>query len=129
MAEGKDKLVYPELSYKIVGCLFNVFNSVGPNHRESYYQKAVAIELKSAGLDFVEQYQVYLEYRHEKIGKNFLDFNIENKVILELKSGHFIRRSDFAQLRDYLKTCNYKLGIVACFTAKGVVYYRILNII
>jgi len=118
MVEGKNKVIYLELSYKIVGCLFNVFNNIGPNHRESYYQKTVAIELNRSGLSFVEQYPVDLKYRSEKIGKSFLDFNIENKVILELKSGRFIHRGDFIQLHNYLKTCGMELGIIACFTAK-----------
>ena len=128
MVEEKSKVIYPELSYRIVGCLFNVFNNIGPNHRESYYQKAVAVELCSAGISFVEQCQVDLKYKKEKIGKCFLDFRIENKVILELKVGRYIQKNDFKQLHDYFETCGLQLGIIASFTAKGVYYHRILNI-
>ena len=42
----KKDLVYPELSYKIVGVLFEVYNEIGPGHHEKYYQKAIALGLK-----------------------------------------------------------------------------------
>ncbi|MDO8444069.1 MAG: GxxExxY protein [bacterium] len=128
MAKEKSKVAYPELSYQIVGCLFKVFNNIGPNHRESYYQKAVATEFSKAGVKFIQQYSIDLKYKGEKIGNNFLDFYVEDKVILELKTGRFVQKSDFQQLHDYLRTSGLELGIIACFTAKGVNYHRILNI-
>jgi len=39
-------LVYPELSYKIIGSIFEVFNNLGYGYQEKYYQKAIAKELK-----------------------------------------------------------------------------------
>ena len=39
----REDLVYPELSYVIVGCAFEVFNEIGPGHMELYYQKALAL--------------------------------------------------------------------------------------
>ena len=121
------KLIYPELSYKIVGCVFEVFNNLGPNHRESLYQKAVAKELDKQNINFISQFPIDLKYKGEVIGRNFFDFYIENKVILELKVGSHIRKCNFEQLVDYLKLSNIKLGIITCFTSNGVKFHRLLN--
>lgn len=45
-------LFYPELSYKIIGCAFEVFNSVGGGHKESIYQKALKISFSNSKLTF-----------------------------------------------------------------------------
>jgi len=122
-----EKLIYPDLSFKIIGCVFEVFNNLGPNHRESLYQKAVAKELGQKNIKFVAQFPIDLKYKGEIIGKNFFDFNIENKIILELKVGLYIRKRNFEQLIDYLKLSNLKLGIIVCFTSGGVKFHRLLN--
>lgn len=125
--DSENKIIYPELSYKIVGCLFEVFNELGSNHRESYYQKAVSNEFERKKIKFVEQFPIDLHYKDEVIGKNFLDFYVENKVVLELKVGAYIKKSNFEQLLSYLKVSNTKLGIIACFTPSGVRVHRLLN--
>lgn len=124
----KEKLIYPELSYKIVGCLFDVYNDIGPNHREQYYQKATAIEFRRQKILFVEQVSVDLEYKNETIGKNFLDFLIDGKIVLELKVGTYFKKKDFDQILSYLKLTKLKLGIIVIFTPDGVKFHRILNI-
>ena len=92
---GKEKLIYPELSYKIVGCPFDVYNNIGPNHREQYYQKAAASEFRRQKIPFIEQISINLKYKNETIGKNFLDFLIDDKIVLELKVGSYFKRKDF----------------------------------
>lgn len=123
----EEKLIYPKISFTIVGCLFEVFKTLGPGHREKYYQKAVAEELKRRSVSFIEQYKIDLAYKGQKIGKCFFDFLIEGKIILELKTGKYFKRVNFEQLLEYLKTSNFKLGIIATFTEEGVKFYRILN--
>ena len=81
-------LLYPELSYKIVGTLFQVSNKLGGGYLEKYYQKAVAECLKTEGLKFAEQVHAPFMFNGVKIGQCFLDFLIEDKIILELKKGN-----------------------------------------
>lgn len=124
----KTKVVYPELSYRIVGCLFEVYNTFGPNHREKYYQNAVAVELKNARLKFIREVPVNLVYKNNCIGKNFLDFLIEDKIILEIKVGNYFTKRNLEQLLSYLKATNLKLGIIANFARDRLKFYRVLNV-
>ncbi len=122
------EVAYPELSYKINGVVFNVFKEIGSGHLEKYYQKAVAIELKKQGINFVEQRYVPVVYQGKSIGKYYLDFLVEDKIVLELKKGIFIPANLIQQTKKYLMALNLKLAIIACFTNKGVIIKRILNL-
>jgi GxxExxY protein len=117
-------LVHPELCYTIVGALFEVSNGVGPSHRESFYQKAVARELARAGLSYREQVPVRFRYKAEPIGLYYLDFLIDGKIILEIKVRDYFSKRD-----SYLRATGLQLGIIAHFTKSGVKFKRIVNIV
>lgn len=121
-------LVHPDLSYKIIGILFEVWTKVGYGHKESFYQKAVAKSLKDAGLKFREQLPVKVRYKDEPLGEYHFDFLIEDKIVLELKVKNYFAKTDIEQLYSYLKAINLKLGILAHFTHGGVKSKRILNL-
>jgi len=125
----RDDLVYPELSYKIVGVLFEVFRKVGSGYKENYYQKAVAAAFKDRGLKFQEQASVPLMFNDTKIGINYLDFLIEDKIVLELKKGDYFQRATIEQVNQYLKATNLKLALIAVFTSGGVKVKRLVNVI
>ena len=124
----KTELIYPELSYKIIGLLYDVSNRLGSGYKEKYYQRALATEFKKAKLNFTEQVRIPLIYNGTKIGNYILDFLIENKVALEIKKDNRFSRTNIEQVMAYLKTFKLKLGILANFTSEGVKYRRILNI-
>jgi GxxExxY protein len=81
----KEDLIYPELSYKIVGILFEVYKQLGSKYQEKYYQKALVVEFTKAGLAFTEQVRIPLNYKETIIGSYVLDFVIESKIALEIK--------------------------------------------
>jgi GxxExxY protein len=124
----KTDLIYPELSYKIIGIMFEVYNNLGPGHKEIYYQKAIAVAFRKNKIKFEEQVLVPLKYLNEKIGRYFLDFLVENKIVLEIKRGDRFSRRDIEQLYSYLKAKNLKLGLLINFTNGGVKFRRILNL-
>lgn len=123
------ELVHADLSYQIVGVLFRVQNQIGGGHPEKYYQTAIAEELRKSGLKFQEQVHAPLNVGAQHVGRYFLDFLIEDKVVLEIKSGiRWSGRSAIDQVYGYLQATNIKLGIIARFTSIDVRFKRILNI-
>lgn len=121
------KLIYPELGYKIQGILFKVHNKLGSSRQEKHYQRAIEIELTEQGVSFQREKQVALEYLGKKIGDYFLDFVIDDKIILELKAKDFYNSKDINQVISYLKTLNLRLGILANFRSDKLKYRRIIN--
>ena len=124
----KKDLLYPDLSYKIVGALFNVYNNIGSGHREKFYQRAIAIELKSIDIPYIEQLYVAIKFKDKIVGKYYLDFLIDNKIVLEIKKGEVFLRKNIEQIFSYLKAKRLKLGILANFTKSGLKFKRIVNI-
>ena len=121
------KIVHKDLSYKIVGILFDVHTQLGNRYQEKYYQRAVGEGLKSVGLNFQKELTVDLVYNNKNIGKYFLDFLVDNKVILEIKAVPVLRPVDFQQVLGYLKAKKLELGILANFRPEVLEYKRILN--
>ena len=122
------EVVWPDLSYQIVGILFDVYNSIGYGHLERVYQKAVAEALRVKKLTFKEQVAAPVTYQGKTVGKNYLDFVIEDKVVLELKQGERFLRGNIDQVNSYLKATGLMLAILANFTPQGVLFKRMVNL-
>ncbi len=124
----KPDLLFPELSYKIVGVLFTVYKELGSDLLEKHYQRAIGLEFSKQKIAFNEQTPVPLLYQGEKIGTYLVDFLIDNKVILEIKKNKNFSKKHIDQVNSYLKAFELQLGILANFTENGVIYKRIVNI-
>lgn len=120
-------LVYPELSYKIVGILFEVHNRLGGSFEEKYYQRAIEKLFKDNSIKFDKELKANIMFEEDKIGRFFLDFLVDNKIVLELKAVPKLLPIHFRQIRSYLKVKKLKLGILANFRGEKLVYKRILN--
>jgi len=121
-------LLYPDLSYKLLGCCFEVFKNSGSGHREKYYENALKKEFDNKKIAFKSQVYYPSKYKNETVTRNYLDFLIEDKIALELKVGEYFQKSNLDQVLEYLRFANLKLGIIATFTRKGVKSYRVVNI-
>jgi len=103
-------LVFPELSYQIVGALYDVYNELGPGHLEKIYQRAVAEALGQRKLKFEEQVPFGVQFHGKEIGKCYFDFLVENKVIVELKQGDRFRKQNIDQVIACLKSFKFAIG-------------------
>ena len=122
-------LIYPDLCYYLVGILFEVYNEIGSGYHEKYYQRAIGEVFKKCRIPFREQVLVPLKFRGSKIGKYFLDFVVDDKIVLEVKRGEGFARANINQIYCYLKAVNLKLGILINFTNKGLKFKRIVNLV
>jgi len=123
----REDILYPELSYDVIGCAFEVFNELGPGHLEKTYERALTIKFKSKGIRFQEQVYCPVKFEGETVGNNYFDFLIDNKIIVELKCGTHFTRVNFKQVYKYLAASKIKLAILITFTKDGVVQKRVVN--
>ena len=124
---AENKIIYKELSYQLMGILFRIHRSLGNTYQEKYYQRAIEVELKKGTVPFKREVLVQLKYGDEKIGKYFLDFVIEDKIALEIKTVPFLKQEYINQVLAYLDAANLKLGIVANFRSERLNYKRLIN--
>jgi len=126
MTINKANIVYSDLSYQIMGAVFEVHKKLGPGFLESVYQKALIEELSGRGMNVETERVIDLIYKDKKIGAHRLDLVIEDKVVVELKTVEGFSIHHKAQLTSYLKASGYKLGILVNFSKAKVEYRRVL---
>ena len=110
-----DKLLYEKLTYKVRGCIFNVYNQLGFGHKENVYSRALAIELSKNKISFAQEHPLDVIYDGQKVGVYRPDFIVDGKILLELKSVPFLSKASAIQLIYYLKGTNFKLGLLVNF--------------
>lgn len=125
---SREDLIYPDLSYRIIGILFEVWNDLGPGYKEKHYQRAIAQSFLEANIEFKREAPVKIKYKNQKIGTYFLDFLIEEKIVLEIKRRKYFSKNNIKQVHNYLKATDLKLGIIANFASKELKFKRVLNI-
>lgn len=130
MYENKStsKIIYKDLSYEVMGAVFDVYNELGFGFKEKYYEDAIAKEFDKRKISYNRQLAYKLAYKGEVIGLYRFDFLVENKIIVELKQGNFYSKQNYTQTLQYLKASKIKLAILINITQQGVKYKRILNI-
>lgn len=121
------KLLYPDLSYNVNGILFNTFKEIGPGYQEKHVQRAVAQGFEKAKLNYKEQVMVVMQVHGKVVGRYFLDFVVDEKVVLELKVAERFFRKDYDQVKYYLLTSGIQLGLLARFGRSGVKVERVLR--
>jgi len=126
--EQVDKVVYKELSYKIIRILFDVYNNFGYGYQEKYYQKALEVEFQKMGIKYKSQCPYRIRYKGKILGRYFIDFIIDDKIVLEIKRGNHFNKRDFDQVIGYLKASGLRSGVLAIFTPGGLRFKRVLNI-
>ena len=116
-----EKVIYPELSYLILGILFEVKKELGEYAREKQYGDLLEKKLREKNMSYG---------REIAIGNsgNIIDFLIDNKIILELKAVRFFTKDNFRQVQNYLQQTQIKLGMLVNFREKYLKPKRIIRI-
>ena len=104
------------LSYKIIGCAMEVYNTLGPGLLEAAYEKALIHELELNGLSVASQVPVEMNYKGVNLGEGLrLDLLVEDSIIIELKSVEELKPVHYKQLLTYLKLMDKRIGLLINF--------------
>ncbi|OGY41126.1 MAG: hypothetical protein A2Y67_00785 [Candidatus Buchananbacteria bacterium RBG_13_39_9] len=106
----KDKVLYPELSYKIYGLCFEAHNKLGRYLNEKQYGDYLEHLFVENNIAFVKEMPLPASFPNEKEKRNIPDFIIENCIILDLKAKFIVTKQDYYQMQRYLNSYNKKLG-------------------
>ena len=120
MRENGAYMEYQELTEKVIGCAYQVFNRMGFGFLESVYEKCMLIELAKSGLKLESQKKIQVFYDDELVGDFIADIIVEDILILELKSVRQIHKAHEVQLVNYLVATKQPVGLIINFAEEKV---------
>ena len=122
-----EKILYPELSYKIYGLCFETHNELGRYLNEKQYGDYLEQLFKENGINYVREKSLPISFVGEKEGRNIPDFIIKDSIILDLKAKFIVTKQDYFQMQRYLNSYNKSLGLIVNFRRKYLAPKRVLN--
>ena len=118
---------YRDITKKIIGCAMKVHSKLGSGFQEVIYQRALAIELSKANLEFQREMEMDIFYDEEKIGTRRVDFLVEDKISVEIKAIKNLEDEQLCQGVNYLEAYNLEIGLLMNFGSKSLQFKRLVN--
>jgi len=112
MASG---LLYQDLTEKIIGTFYSVYNELGHGFAESVYEQSMLLALSDAGMLVARQVPINVFFRGHQVGTFRADMLVEDAVLLELKATFALDKAHEAQLLNYLRATDIEVGLLLNF--------------
>lgn len=121
-------LKHKDITQKIIGAAFEVHKFLGNAFQEVIYQRALAIEMQKAGLEFAREIKQNIYYKDspKPIGTRRADFVVVQKVLVELKAITVLEDVHTAQILNYLKAYRLEIALLLNFGEKSLKYKRLI---
>jgi|SRR5579872_5025541 GxxExxY protein len=118
MESNPEGLKHRELTEKIIGVFYDVYNELGHGFLETIYEQALAIVLAQAGMKVERQVGVSVWFRSQQVGDFRADMRVDGKVLLEIKAARAIDQAHEKQLLNYLRATDIEVGLLLNFGVK-----------
>ena len=116
-----------ERTYKIIGAAIEVHKELGCGFLEAVYQEALGKEFACQAIPFKPQPVIRIEYKGKPLDKTYqVDFVCYDGIIVEIKAISSLSGIEEAQLINYLKATELKVGLLINFGAKSLEYKRLV---
>ena len=110
-----------EITFRIRGAIFDVYNELGPGLLESIYEEALIVALKNRGLNVEQQVSVPVIFQGKRLPCDYrIDILVEKRVIIELKSVQEVKNVFHLQLLTYMKISKIHIGILVNFNCDNI---------
>ncbi|MGA7693811.1 MAG: GxxExxY protein [Candidatus Sulfotelmatobacter sp.] len=108
-------LKHSDLTEKVIGIFYDVYNELGHGFLESTYAEALVVALVESGLSTAREVPVPVWFRGNKVGQYYADLIVEGVVLLELKAARTLESAHEAQLLHYLRATEIEIGLLLNF--------------
>lgn len=120
-------LLLKDECYEIIGACMEVHRNLGGGFLEAVYQEALALELGLRDIPYNKEEKLEITYKGTKLEKYYMaDFICYDNIIVELKALNSLASEHEAQLLNYLKASEKRLGILVNFGEKSLKYKRMV---
>jgi len=120
--------IHSEITEKIIGEVYYVYNNLGCGFLEKVYENALCKRLRDINFNVKQQFPINVYFENEIVGQYFADILIEDKVILELKTCETLIPIFEVQLVNYLKATNIEVGLLINFGPKLEIKRRVNSV-
>ena len=120
--------LYKEEGYKIIGCFYAVYNTLGNGFLESVYMEALTKEFEKNGIHYKKEQKIEVFYQEEKLKKYFkADFLCYDDIIVEIKAEKFLSVASKNQVLNYLKASQHKVAYLVNFGSDKIYIKCFIN--
>jgi GxxExxY protein len=120
------ELLCKEEVFQIVGCAFEVLNTLGRGLLEKPYENALTVELRHRGIPFTQQPRFPVLYKSVNVGEYVPDLIVFDQIIVDAKVIERIGNNERAQIINYLKITGLRVGILLNFKHAKLEWERIV---
>ena len=126
MDTNKHKLIFGEEVRQIVGCAFEVLNTLGHGLLEKPYENALCVEFKLRNIPFAQQPRFNIVYKGVKVGDYIPDLIAFENIIIDTKTIERITDIERGQVLNYLKITGRKVGLILNFKHPRLEWERLV---
>ena len=120
-----DTLLQETLTRSVIGAFYEVYNHLGYGFLESLYISALERELLAREHDVMREFCVRIMYKGQELGVQKLDMIVDNRLVVETKSGSELHESATRQLYNYLHATNLEVGLLLHFGPRPT-FHRVI---
>ena len=113
------------LTARVIWCIIQVHQKLGPGFLETVYRRALLIELERQRLAFETEKEITVFYDEHDVGRHRLDLLVEGRLILEMKAVESLAKAHYAQTRAYMKSANVQRALLVNFSGERADFRRL----
>ena len=126
MNTDKHRLLYKEETHRIIGCAFEVLNTLGHGLLEKPYENALVVEFCRQNIPYAQQPRFPIIYKTVNVGEYIPDLVVFDKIIVDTKVIESIGNNEKAQIINYLKITGLRVGLLLNFKHAKLEWERII---
>jgi GxxExxY protein len=126
MNTNKHEIIYAEEVHKIVGCAFEVLNTLGHGLFEKIYENALCVEFGLNNIPFRQQQSFDVFYKGTKIGYYIPDLIAYGKIIVDTKTIERLGANEQGQILNYLRITGFNVGLLLNFRHAKLEWQRVV---
>lgn len=127
MIKNDNNYIYADLTEKIIGQVYSVYNTLGYGFLEKVYVNSLIKKLKDIGFKVEKEYPIKVLFENEVVGDYFADIIVDDKIILEIKAIESLNQVHEVQLVNYLKATGIQVGLLVNFGKRLEIKRRVLS--
>lgn len=108
-------LKHGDLTDKVLGVFYRVYNDLGYGFLESVYEQAMIVALKEHGLAVEQQVPVPVWFHGQQVGDFRADLLVDSRLLLEIKAVRKLESAHEAQALNYLKATQIEVAMLLNF--------------